>query len=472
MTGTRTRRQRLAGALVVGIVGLAGLAGPATAGASERSPVSAAGHKAVVTYEPTDEVIANPERGFYHFPLECDKADFDAATLRQYREAEQITQVMCVFYLSEFKTGPISQTALDQFQQQADTIRAAGLKTILRFAYTQSPDGDDAAPAVVLGHLDQLAPYLQRNSDVIAVVQAGFIGAWGEWWYTNNFGDEGNVTAADWANRKAFVDKLLTVLPRDRMVEVRTPYYKRTMYGPDALPPAQAYNGSANARVGHHNDCFLASPDDFGTYIDPDVEYPYLAAETRFLPMGGETCNPNPPRSECGTALQEMELFHYSYMNADYRGEVLDSWTSGGCMTDVKRKLGYRFALNQGTFPDSAKRGGKLSVRLTLTNDGWAAPYNPRPVNLILRNTTTGAVRSVRLTTDPRHWPAGETTTISQNVTLPSDLPAGTYALLLELPDPSSSLRTRAEYKIRLANNGLWDAATGYNDLRHTVTIR
>lgn len=116
MTGTKTRRHRLAAALVVGVVGF-GLAGPvglATAGASERSPAtggaSAAvvGHKAVVTYEPTDEVIANPERGFYHFPLECDKADFDAATLRQYREAEQITQVMCVFYLSEFKTGPIS----------------------------------------------------------------------------------------------------------------------------------------------------------------------------------------------------------------------------------------------------------------------------------------------------------------------------------------------------------------------------
>jgi uncharacterized protein DUF4832/uncharacterized protein DUF4874 len=472
MTGTRTRRRRLAGALVVGIVGLTGLAGPATAGASERSPVAAAGHKAVVTYEPTDEVIANPERGFYHFPLECDKADFDAATLRQYRDAEQITQVMCVFYLSEFKTGPISQAALDQFQQQADTIRAAGLKTILRFAYTQSPDGDDAAPAVVLGHLDQLRPYLERNSDVIAVVQAGFIGAWGEWWYTQNFGNEGTVTPADWANRKAVVDKLLSVLPDDRMVQVRTPYYKRTMYGLDPLPPGQAYDGSANARVGHHNDCFLASPDDFGTYRDPDVEYPYLAAETRFLAMGGETCNPNPPRSECPTALHEMGLFHYSYMNIDYRQEVLDSWTSGGCMTDVRRRLGYRFTLTEGTFPDSASPGGALPVRLTLTNHGWAAPYNPRPVNLVLRNTSTGAVHGFPLVADARPWAPGQTVTVNRSISLPADLPAGTYALLLDLPDPSPGLSARAEYKIRLANNNLWEPATGYNDLRHTVSVR
>lgn len=471
MIGTSTRRRRLTGALVAGIVGLAGLAGPAAASQPSPTAAGSVGHKSVVTYEPTDEVIANPERGFYHFPLECDKADFDAATLRQYRDAEQITQVMCVFYLSEFKTGPISQAALDQFQQQADTIRAAGLKTILRFAYTQSTEGDDAAPAVVTGHLNQLAPYIQRNSDIIAVVQAGFIGAWGEWWYTNNFGDEGNVTTADWANRKAMLEKLLSVLPKDRMVEVRTPYYKRTMYGNDALPPGQAYNGTPRARVGQHNDCFLASPDDFGTYVDPAVDYPYLAAETRFLPMGGETCNPNPPRSECATALQEMELFHYSYVNADYHPGVLDGWTSGGCMNDVKRKLGYRFALTQGTFPDSATRGGKLAIRLTLTNDGWSTPYNPHNVNLVLRNTSTGAVRSLPLTTDPRHWTAGATTTISQNVTLPANLAAGTYALQLELPDPSASLRGRPEYKIRLANNGLWDATTGYNDLRHTVKI-
>lgn len=325
---------------------------------------------------------------------------------------------------------------------------------------------------MVLGHLDQLAPYLARNSDVIAVVQAGFIGAWGEWWYTNNFGDEGNVTTADWANRKAVVEKLLSVLPADRMVEVRTPYYKRTMYGPDALTPSQAYNGSAKARVGHHNDCFLASPDDFGTYIDPAVDYPYLAAETRFLPTGGETCNPNPPRSECATALQEMELFHYSYLNTDYHPGVLDSWTSGGCMTDVKRKLGYRFVLTEGAFPSSVRRGGKLSVRLALTNDGWSAPYAPRVVNLVLRNVETGAVRSLRLDTDPRRWSAGESTTVSQSVTLPSDLAAGRYALLLELPDSRSTLRARVEYKIRLANEGLWEAATGYNDLRHVVVVR
>lgn len=54
-------------------------------------------------------------------------------------------------------------------------------------------------------------------------------------------------------------------------------------------------------------------------------------------------------------------------------------------------------------------------------------------------------------------------------MTLPSSLPTGTYALLLDLPDPQ--LSSRPEYSIRLANENVWEAATGLNSLLHTVTV-
>lgn len=408
-----------------------------------------------VTYTPSTAEFANPERGFYHHTGDCDKNDFVQSTLVGYRTGQHISLVMCVFYLAEFKNAPISAAALAQFQQQADTVRSAGLKMIVRFAYTLSTAGDDAPLSRVLQHLDQLAPYLRGNSDVIHVMQAGFIGAWGEWWYTQNFGNEGNITSTDWNNRKAVVDKLLSVLPSDRMAQLRTPKIKRTMY-------------SSNSRLGHHNDCFLASPDDYGTYENPAVEYPYLAAETQTLPMGGETCNPNPPRSQCPTALYEMGLFHYNYLNIDYRAEVLNSWTAGGCMADVRRKLGHRFALRQGTYPGTAS--ATLPVRITIQNEGWAAPFNPRAVELVLRNTSTGAVYKRPLGSNPRQWQAGATITIDQSVSL-SGIPAGRYALLLNLPDPKAGLASRPEYAMRFANTGVWEAATGFNNLLHTVTV-
>lgn len=88
---------------------------------------------------------------------------------------------------------------------------------------------------------------------------------------------------------------LLAALP-GHMAQVRTPLFKQKIYGTgsgeaNALPPANAFDGSDRARTGHHNDCFLASSTDFGTYSDVENDKEFLAAETRYLPMGGESCN-------------------------------------------------------------------------------------------------------------------------------------------------------------------------------------
>ncbi|TDE57999.1 DUF4832 domain-containing protein [Nonomuraea mesophila] len=437
--------------------------------APAHASAAAGGDRGTVTYARTSAAFVNPERGLYHHSGDCDKDDFSVETLRGYRADDHISLVMCVFYLAEFKDGPISPAALAQLHQQLGTVRQAGLKAILRFAYTTSTDGDDAPKERVLAHLDQLAPYLRANEDVIYLMQAGFVGAWGEWYYTRNFGDQGVVTDADWAKRKAVVDKILAVLPSTRMAQLRTPLFKRTMYSAGPLPPGQAHDGSAPARLGHHNDCFLASPDDYGTYADPAVEYPYLRAETAFVAMGGETCNPNPPRSDCPTAKEELAGFHYSYLNTDYHPGVLGGWAAGGCLDEISRRLGYRFALRSGAYPDRAARGGVLPVAFTVRNDGYASPVNPRDAALVLRDTATSAVHRFPLATDPRTWQAGETTTIRERIRLPGSLPRGRYELLLDLPDPK--LPGRAEYSIRLANEGTWEPGTGLNALLHTVTV-
>ncbi|MFJ2158079.1 DUF4832 domain-containing protein [Streptomyces sp. NPDC087856] len=422
-----------------------------------------------VNYTEINDNFANPERGFYHHTGDCDKSPYSLSTLQDYRVNQGVSVVMCNFYLAEFKNSAIDQATLTKLQNQFTTARAAGVKMILRFAYTTSTAGDDATKSRILSHIDQLAPYLSANADVIYVMQAGFIGAWGEGYYTQNFGNAGVVSAANWADRKEVIDKLLSVLPSTRMIQLRTPAFKRTMYSTTALPAAQAYNGSTLARLGHHNDCFLASPDDFGTYTDTSVEYPYLQAETASVVMGGETCATNPPRTSCPTALSELAGFHWSYLNTDYFPDVITGWNSEGCLPEITRRLGYHFALKTGTYPTTAARGTAFPVTFTVANDGFAAPVNPRGLQLVLRNTTTGALYRTTLTSDPRHWAAGTTTTVSQNITLPTSAPAGQYALLLNLPDPL--LSARPEYSIRLANSGTWEASTGFNSLLRTISV-
>ena len=95
---------------------------------------------------------------------------------------------------------------------------------------------------------------------------------------------------------------------------VVTVYDPPSMAGADALYTNNAYDGSHISRTGHHNDCFLASDTDYGTYNAPysstnTDEYEYLAQETKYTSMGGKTCNLNPPRSSCDKAKEELELF-------------------------------------------------------------------------------------------------------------------------------------------------------------------
>ncbi len=454
-------------------------------------------------YRPSYENIANPERGFYLHPGDCDKVPFKAEKLAAERRGEQkISLVLCIFYLEDFKDKPISAAKLAFFQQQIEAVRAAGLKVILRFAYTyydppgdkQLPPGDDAPLFRVREHLSQLEPYLRRNRDVIALVESGFVGTWGEGYYSQNFGNAG---AEDWEKRKAVVDELLRILP-GRMVLVRRPKMKMEMYFPSpgkAVPVAagSAYGDAPIARVGYHNDCFLASPDDNGTYEAIAVEKAYLAEDTKYVPMGGETCVPNPPRSLCGgglgepgkpgDALKELERFHYSYLNGRRSREVLDSWADGGCIEKVTQSLGYRFSLVSSVFPPSVRAGSRLPVKVGVRNTGWAAPFNSRPVYLVLRHSKTKALYSFKLAANARGWQAQTRSLIDEKVQIPPTMPAGTYQLLLWLPEPSVaapgqpepswSLHKRPEYAIRMANLGVWDMQagkeTGFNLLSNTL---
>lgn len=426
-----------------------------------------------VNYTGTSIAINNPERGFYRHTEthSSNYTNLDQTTLNGYR-SNNTTLLLRVFYLENFRTSPISSAYLSAMQADFNKIRNAGLKCIVRFAYSDNDAAGqrDASKAQILAHILQVKPLLSTNVDVISVMQAGFIGSWGEWYYTDSFGMA--PTATDYANRKEVVDGILSALPVSRMVQIRTPSLKQKTYNStSALTQSQAYNGTNIARLGHHNDCFLASATDFGTYNNTTSEYTYLEQETKYTAMGGETCAVNEPRSACPTAVSEMQKFHWSYLNLDYNPNVISGFQSGNCFTDIQNKLGYRFQLVNGVFPQSASIGSTMPITLKVKNNGFAAPYNQRTVYLVLRNSANNQEYSIALNTDPRLWASGIEQTITQNVALPANIVAGSYKLFLKLPDTDSALSTRPEYSIRMANESTWESNTGYNNLMHTVTV-
>ena len=328
----------------------------------------------------------------------------------------------------------------------------------------------------VLRHLDQLKPVLQRNSDVIAFVQAGFVGAWGEWHNSSN-----DLTAT--ATRLQIKDALLAAVPRDRFVQFRYPPH---VIGWAPRLPTLAAALTGRFRIGFHNDCFLASTTDVGTYPEDIAEragqQSYIAQLSALSPFGGETCNPvddsgAEPRTGCAAILGEGLRYRLTYLNAAYYRPLFhERWIAERCMNEVQARMGYRFVLEALSHPSIAKRGQPMDLALSVRNAGWARLYNPRRVTVLLRSANS-LYRVVAVEADPRSWLPGAFTRETLRVTLPRTLPLGRYRISLALPDAGPRIARDSRFSVRFANaddpgrGQGWDASTGAFDTGTTLTV-
>jgi hypothetical protein len=428
-----------------------------------------------VVYVESDSAIVNPERGFYS------QQDYYSSNMNNVLSVSAVkaqryighTLMLTMYYLDQFRDKPISNEFLSLIETNMKAIRAGGCKCILRFAYTPDQNSKpwDAPQDIVLQHIQQLTPYLIEYSDIIYLMQAGFVGVWGEWYYTSNF-IMSPSTQDDFAPRRAVLNALLSSLPKDRMICVRTPAFKINCFNitnADTLTQATAYNQSDLSRIACHNDCFLADGSDMGTF-ESAQEMKFWQQDSRYTAMGGETCQPS-SYSDCSNALIQMQKYHWSYLNSGYNGSVINDWLINGCMDEINKGLGYRFVLTQGKFTQKPVAGNTFSAELSIKNVGFSSPFNPRNVEMIFSSKTDSTDKYiVKLDCDPRQWFAGGEYSINAKYTLPVEMKGKEYDVSLNLPDPRTTLSNRPEYSIHLANVNVWSKSTGLNKLL-TITV-
>jgi Domain of unknown function (DUF4832)/Domain of unknown function (DUF4874) len=477
----------------------------------------------------TNENFANPERGL---PMRVDPdwppsvnwpvcsppftesqlayvgrtPELDTATLKAGRE-QGSTLIMLRFSLAESRANPrLSDDLLQLLQRDFDHAREAGVKVIPHFAYNYPHGGPDASLDIASAHIKQLAPILERNVDVVAFFDFGLIGCWGE----NHNSSNSLVTSDRGYNRYsedglALVDRWFAALPVERMVTVRYPFHKFQKFNgltgdpltentPTApVSATEAFNGSMKSRWGHQDDCIACGEWNAGTWRNPhSVTFgkakevtDFLAADTRYVvqsgEMGASCCELTnngvdedgdgfaSDYDSCARLMPTFEALHYTTFNHNDDIPRMNRLKREGCFDEMARRLGYRFVLSDGSMPTTVQAGDSLSLDLSIRNVGYASLYNERTVEVILRNTASGKKTAIKVNVDARRWAAGETARVNVDDAIPSDLPAGKYEVLLNLPDPKPALRTRAEYSIRLANDG-WEPETGFN-LLGTLTV-
>ncbi len=378
----------------------------------------------------TTEPLVNPERGFYKgLNLLSSSAATSAASAR----SAGFTLVIGLVKLDAYRAKPLDATLLAGLDNGFKAARSGGVKVILRFMYNS--DGTADAPlSVILGHIKQLTPLVRAHADVIYAWQGGFIGGWGEWHGSTNGLD--NDTS-----RKAITDAMLTALPATRQIQLRRATFKQALY---------PVGTTGATRVGLHNDCFLASETDQGTYTRPVEPLLVYSEEVgRTTAIGGETCKPFPPRSACVSAQAEMRRLHYTYMNSQYHMDVLNGWRTEGCYDEVERELGYRLFVRQAAQSVNNIPGGVAYLQLHIANSGYASLVNARPAYLLLQNGDLK--RAVKLRTDPRTWAPG-VNVVTERLRLSTAVEPGTWTVTLVLPDAAPSLANDSRYSVRLAN--------------------
>lgn len=423
-----------------------------------------------LTFTETTADIANPERGFYDPNEFIYKGGSKPSSLYNLQTGN--TLVLVEFMLEDFiEEDHISDAVVTKIRSVFDKVRTAKRKAIVRFAYTDdekvTPHG--ASIDRILNHIGDVKSILQDNADIIYVVQAGFVGTWGEWYYVDSDSfpkisvSSGKVK--NFETRAQVIDALLEAVPETRQVAMRTPLLKRYYVSPDNVnswTPISAWDGTdPNSRLSFHNDGYLADANDIGTF-ESQRDHDMWDQQSAYLAIGGETAYQEVDETYAALAPAKASITrqHYSYLNSNDENEIMAYWIQKGVVSDIRKALGYRLSLTAGILNyTTLTAGSTLDVQLTMKNSGCVSVIYPRRMKLVLIQGSSYEVLAdlgdVRCVTpdSPQSFKA--------SVTLPKAVSSGDK-LALWLPDTAESLASEAAYSIRLANNETtW--SSGYN---------
>ena len=286
--------------------------------------------------------LNNPSRGFYK--------QISSTKLKSLEELdENIRLVLLEYSIVDFKETALSEEKLAELETFLSMGEKKGVKFIFRAAYgftSESDENDVDDIEIVKTHIKQIAPIINKYSNVIYCVQAGFIGPWGEWHSSLLFKDKSDEEQI--IVRNTVIETLLQEIDSDVPIGIRRPSF---------IIDAKN-NGIDVSRLGVHNDGLFASESDLGTYKEKrETEINQWNKMVSVPTNGGEM----PAVSEWSKPERvnaEMYKMKISYLNAFYNKEVLEDWNKNIFMGEnalkyIEKHLGYRLSLSEISVPET-----------------------------------------------------------------------------------------------------------------------
>ncbi len=297
----------------------------------------------------------------------------------------------------------LTEDALNVLQTSFDNIRSYGGKVIVRICYDPWYNGrSNVTPEHkwVLRHVEQLAPVLSKNTDVIMALEMGMHGAYGEMH---------SDTSITYPRVAEAANLMLRLTPPELKILTRTGNYSAAVLGfenwgvdfhidGDVFKQIAEAKGDTMYRVGMFNDGYLGTQYDYGTWgadcktsICREEGVAWLEKYSINTPYGGEALTTASGYQVINTPeflAYEGFRTHTSYLNIEWNYNLINDWKAkhftgkdfeyDGTKIDsltgfkyIEDHLGYRFVLRESWLRDTVYNGELFKAKLRIQNVGF-----------------------------------------------------------------------------------------------------
>ena len=501
MTVSKCFKKAVAGALALGLtVGL--IATPAEAEGVKAHSVRELTNIEDISYTESLDETPNPYRGFYSSEvLSYHRGQKNFANdMSKYRNSLVHLRIDISDFTNhdgrdgfkdDIEINSSTTNMLSALDGTLQSLRENNGTAVVRIAYDAGykgklKDSGDTKRTVweprsinkALQHQQAIGEIFAKYPDVIASVECGVFGPWGEM-HSSDFRTEANV--------KKVVGKWLEVLPDSIPISVRQPEFYSWWSGvsiksidSDVTTPEQAAY-----RVGVYNDGYLGSYDDRGTFRDREREVAWLSNQAKHTLYGGEIVlfeedDAHPTNVQPTGLYMEQEAFktHTSYLNVGWNDEIIanmkktkfkgyNSLYNNGSLTEfnyVQNHLGYRYVVRNVSLTRETSKYENFALEAGIENVGFANLVKEKKAYLILKSTDGNFEKTYDLSAldpslgesaanvDPRNWDSTATTSVKVNVDIPDDFAEGKYEVYIKLVTDTSN-GVYHSYPIRFSNS-------------------
>ena len=412
-----------------------------------------------VTFTESSRILKNPNRGFYHiwgFYITDESMDWENVILSKGVD-DGFSLELVEINLQEYRDGLISDKGIRNLKELFEGLAKQDKHYVVRFLYDWDGRNMEVEPSnidIIVGHIKQLKPILQKHADSIFVLQSLLVG---------DCGEIHDTKFADTKSLRILASELAAVSTSDTYLAVRTPVQWRKItqtYGNKELKENSPYKN----RLGLYNDGMLGNVYDCGTYGDQKrkqagkykawtraEEIDFQDNLCRAVPNGGEVVLVN-EYNDIDRAICDMEKMHITYINQDHDLQVMEKWRNSTVDTDdifdgmdgisyMQARLGYRLVLRKCQMQHAFWKD-KLYIRLDISNSGFAPIYKACDASLtFVPKTEDGKSYSIQVSHQLQELAGGSETdqisTIRASVPL-SKLSRADYDVYFKLVDRAS----------------------------------